>query len=147
MPEFKPARNILFTTVILLFLTEFGPAQTIKTLPVKGLNGPNGFALDAKGILYVANEPGKQVIRILNDSTIEKVIFSDSPDGLDFDDQGNLYIINFFSGVVLKKNNYSVDTFAKELDKPADIKWDGKENLYVSEYETGSIKKINRHGK
>jgi len=39
-----------------LFLNGIGVAQTVKTLPVKGLNGPNGFALDLNSNLYIANE-------------------------------------------------------------------------------------------
>ncbi|HXL54857.1 MAG TPA: hypothetical protein VN958_01285, partial [Chitinophagaceae bacterium] len=145
MSEYKPV-HILFICFILLLSNRIGFTQTVKTLPVKGLNGPNGFALDSGGKLYIANEPGKQVIRIINDSITENVISSDSPNGLDFDDKGNLYIINFFPGIVLKKREHSIDTFAKGLDKPADIKWDGKGNLYVSEYEKGSIKKIDLQG-
>src|SRR6266487_2275380 len=123
MFEYKPA-HILFIFFILLFSNGTGFTQTVETLPVKGLNGPNGFALDSAGKLYIANEPGKQVIKIINDSITENVISSDSPNGLDFDDKANLYIINFFSGIVLRKRNLSVDTFARGLDKPADIKWD-----------------------
>lgn len=121
--------------------------QVVQTLPIKSLNGPNGFALDKSGVLYIANEPGKQVVRIVHDSIAEKVLDADSPCGLDFDDEDNLYVINFFSGIVLRKHNGSVDTFARGLDKPADIKCDKKGNLYISEYEKGSIKKITKDGR
>jgi len=138
-----------YTTYIIIFLFMLlRPAfsQTVETLSVSGLNGPNGFALDKTGVLYVANETGKEVVRIINDSIVEKVLDADSPCGLDFDGNGNLYIINFFSGIVLRKTNNSIDTFARGLDKPADIKWDGKASLYVSQYEKGSIIKINQDG-
>jgi DNA-binding beta-propeller fold protein YncE len=129
------------------FLITFnGVAQTVKTLPLKGLDGPNGFALDKDGRLYIANERGKKVIRVVGDSITEEVIVCDSPDGLAFDDKGNLYISNFFSGVILRKTDHSVDTFAKGLSKPADIKFDDNRNLYVAEYENGTIKKINNRG-
>src|SRR5215471_18379210 len=147
--QIKQSRCVLHTLCTLIFLSAFleqVSAQTVETLPVKGLNGPNGFAMDKDGVLYVANEAGKQVSRIIHDSIIEKLIDCDSPCGLDFDDEGNLYIINFFSGIVLRKKNNSIDTFAKGLEKPADIKWDGKGNLYISEYEKGSIKKLNKKG-
>jgi len=137
----------LYSLISLLFLSTFCFSQTIKTLPVKGLNGPNGFALDASGNLYVANEPGKKVVRIINDSIWEEVISCDSPDGLDFDNDGNLYITNFYSGVIMRTHNTAVDSFAKGLDKPADIKWDGEKYFYISEYEKGDIKKIDKQGR
>lgn len=134
--------------VLIFFLatTQRSYAQAVETLPLNGLNGPNGFALDKNGVLYVANEPGKQVVRITDDSIVEKVMDADSPCGLDFDNEGTLYVINFFSGIILRKGNTSIDTFATGLEKPADIKWDGKEYLYVSEYDKGSIVKIRKDG-
>jgi len=130
-----------------LLLPVFSFSQIVKTLTVNEINGPNGFALDASGDLYIANEPGRKVIKLLRDSIAEDVLLSDSPDGLDFDINGDLYIANFYSGIILKKHNITVDTFAVGLNKPADVKWDGKEFIYVSEYETGNIKKIDRNGK
>ena len=132
--------------IVLSVLSHGTLAQAVHTLPIKGLNGPNGFALAKTGALYVANEPGKQVLRIINDSIVEQVLECDSPCGLDFDNDNNSYIINFFSGVVLRKSKNSVDTFATGLDQPADIKWDGKQDFYVSEYEKGTIKKMSMKG-
>jgi len=134
---------LLFTR---LFLCTYCAAQTVTTLPVKELNGPNGFAIDASGDLYAANETGKKVVRILKDSIVEDILTSDSPDGLDFDNTGNLFVSNFYSGIILRKSQNSIDTFVTGLNTPADIKWDGKEYLYVSEYEKGDVKKIDRQG-
>ena len=131
--------SILFSSVCCL-------SQTVKTLPIKGLNGPNGFAINKYGQLFIANESGKQVVKVINDSTTEVVLTSDSPDGLAFDEAGNLYVSNFYSGTILKVRAESIDTIAKRLNKPSDIKCDGKGNLFVSEYEAGGIKKINSHG-
>ena len=138
----------LFAVILFcpLFCKASAVAQTVITLPVTGLNGPNGFAIDKSGRLYIANEPGKQVTRLLNDSTAETVLSCDSPDGLAFDKDDNLFISNFFSGTILRIKGSAVDTFAKNLDKPADIKFDSVGNLFVAEYETGNIKKINRGG-
>jgi sugar lactone lactonase YvrE len=121
-------------------------SQTVKTLPIKGLNGPNGFAINEYGQLFIANESGKQVVKIINDSTTEVVLTSDSPDGLTFDKAGNLYVSNFYSGIILKVAGDSIDTLARSLNKPSDIKCDATGNLFVSEYEAGNIKKINKHG-
>jgi len=134
-------------TVFIIFSSLPGISQIVKTLPIKGLNGPNGFAINKDGQLFIANESGKQVVKIINDSTTEVVLTSDSPDGLAFDDEGNLYVSNFYSGIILKMSAGSVDTIARALNKPSDIKCDTKGNLFVSEYEAGNIKKISNDGK
>jgi DNA-binding beta-propeller fold protein YncE len=130
----------------IIFSSLSGISQTVKTLPIKGLNGPNGFAINKYGQLFIANESGQQVVKVINDSMTEVVLTSDSPDALAFDEAGNLYVSNFYSGMILKMRAESVDTIAKGLNKPSDIKCDGKGNLFVSEYEAGSIKKIDGHG-
>ncbi len=137
-------RTLLTGLIIFSFLSCI--SQTVKTLPVKGLNGPNGFAINKSGQLFIANETGKQVVKIIGDSTAEVVLISDSPDGLTFDDEGNLYVSNFYSGIILKLSAGSIDTIAKGLNKPSDVKCDTEGNLFVSEYEAGAIKKINKHG-
>ena len=138
-------KSLLTVLTIFSFLPVI--SQTVKTLAIKGLNGPNGFAINKDGQLFIANESGKQVVKIINDSTTEVVLTSDSPDGLTFDDAGNLYVSNFYSGIILKMSAGSVDTIARALNKPSDIKCDDKGNLFVSEYEAGNIKKISKEGK
>jgi sugar lactone lactonase YvrE len=60
-------------TGFIIFSSLSGISQTVKTLLVKGLNGPNGFAISEYGQLFIANESGKQVVKIKNDSTTEVV--------------------------------------------------------------------------
>jgi sugar lactone lactonase YvrE len=146
LPSFELLTIYLFP-FLLLFLPVLCPGQVVSTLPIKELDGPNGFAIDSRGDLYVANEPGKKVIKITGDSISRTILNCDSPDGLDFDNEDNLFVSNFYSGIILRKHENSIDTFASGLDHPADIKWDGEEYLYVSEYDKGDIKKINREGK
>src|SRR5205809_3669772 len=100
----KPMRCKSWFLFVLLFICTLCIAQTVTTLPVKDLDGPNGFTIDSTGKLYVANEPGKKVIRIVSDSIVENVLTSDSPDGLDFDNNGNLFVANFYSGIILRKH-------------------------------------------
>src|SRR5678815_3067541 len=95
-------------TGFIIFSCASGISQAVKTLPVKGLNGPNGFAISKYGQLFIANERGKQVVKVKNDSTTEVVLTSDSPDGLTFDDAGNLYVSNFYSGIILKMSAGSI---------------------------------------
>jgi sugar lactone lactonase YvrE len=124
-----------------------GYTQSVITLAVKGLNGPNGFALDRKGRLYIANEPGKKVVAVESDFSIREIISSDSPDGLAFGPDGKLYISNFFSGTVLTYYKERIDTLIKGLNHPADLKLDDKGNLFVSEYDGDAVVRIDKSGK
>jgi sugar lactone lactonase YvrE len=119
---------------------------SVSTIRVNGLNGPNGMAIDNAGSIYIANEPGKNVICVQENGSEKIVLHCDSPNGLDFDDKGALYISNFFSGIILKWSKQSTDTFAAGLSKPADIKFGKEGNLYVAEFENGSIKIISPQG-
>ncbi|HWA35416.1 MAG TPA: hypothetical protein VG737_14850 [Cyclobacteriaceae bacterium] len=133
---------VLSACVSLLSISVWG--QRVTTLQISGLNGPNGFAINSKGVLFVANEPGKKVMKVAPGGRAEVVIECDSPGGLDFDDQDNLYISNFFSGTILKWKNGRLDTLAKGLSQPADLKSDRNGNVFVAEYNTGKIKKIDK---
>jgi sugar lactone lactonase YvrE len=117
----------------------------VVTVPVDQLNGPNGFALNSKGQLYIANEPGKKVVWLDINEKLQDSVASDSPSGLTFDEHDNLYISNFFSGTLLKLTGNRIDTIAKGLQKPSDIKFkDGF--IYVSEYERGTVVKVDARG-
>src|SRR6478672_11152621 len=99
LPSVRSVQAASVFLFILLFLCVLCPAQIVATLPLKELDGPNGFAIDSNGNLYVANETGKKVIKIADDSIVENILTSDSPDGLDFDNNGNLFVTNFYSGI------------------------------------------------
>lgn len=132
---------------ILITCSLISAGQIVLTLPIKGLNGPNGFAISRTGELYIANEPGKNVVVVSSDSSTNIILEADSPSGLDFDKKGNLFVSNFFSGIIMRLIGQHADTFFRAAERPADIKFDSKENLYVSEYEKGTILKIDKYGK
>jgi sugar lactone lactonase YvrE len=140
------SNHIVIISCFLLLVVNPLWAQRVTTLPVGGLDGPNGFAINSKGVLFVANEPGKKVMKITPEGKTEVVVQCDSPGGLAFDNHDNLYVSNFFSGTILKWKNGQIDTLAKGLSEPADLKCDKNENVFVAEYKTGKIKKIDPRG-
>lgn len=117
-------------------------AQRVITLPIKTLQGPNGFVLGKDGRLYIANEPGKKVIVVESDSLVTNTIPCDSPDGLVLNAKGDLYISNFHSGTIDVYRGGQLTTFVTGLSQPADIKLDNHGNLFVSEYDKHQVKKI-----
>jgi DNA-binding beta-propeller fold protein YncE len=135
----------LLTICMLLATQTFFWGPRVITVPAKLLNGPNGFALDARMNLYVANETGKFVSRLSKEGKEDTVLISDSPSGLAFDEDQHLLVSNFFSGSILRISKNRIDTVAKGLEKPSDIHWFNNE-LYVSLYDQGSIIRINSNG-
>jgi serine/threonine-protein kinase len=135
--------------ILIFLITNYRGAlsQKIITLPLQGLNGPNGIAVDSQGRLYIANEPGKRVLIFDRDSSLVKIIESDSPDGIAFDSERNDYISNFYSGLVMRYDGqWQADTLAHLLGQPSDIMIDRLGNIYVSEFNLDRISIIDKKG-
>ncbi len=119
-------------------------SQTVSTF-VSGsrLNGPDGFAFDRAGNLYVANwgnGNGSTVLRITPDGeVIIHLSGLSAPDGLAFDTAGNLYVSNYSSGVIHRVTPAGLSIeFSKALDTPSDLAFDSHGNLFVSNHGGGN---------
>jgi sugar lactone lactonase YvrE len=127
-------------------------AQTVSTLITgSGLNGPDGFALDASENLFVANwggGSGTTILKILSLSAVQTFdSTSDAPDGLSFDNSGNLFVSNYNSGVINIITPGGIKTvFATGLTNPSSLAFDTTGNLYVSNYGGSTVSKITRDG-
>jgi len=133
--------------VVFLIINYTALSQKIITLPLQGLNGPNGIGIDFQGWLYVANEPGKRVLIFDRDNSLIKIIQSDSPDGIAFDSGKNIYISNFYSGLVMKYDVHGqTDTLVHLLGQPADVRVDRFGNIYVSEFNLDRVSVIDKNG-
>jgi len=138
--------------VILFFLTIRLSGQTVSTfLTGNGLNGPDGFALDAGQNLYVANwggGSGTTILRITPDTLVTPFdSTSDAPDGLAFDQSGNLYVSNYNSGIIHKITTAGAKiVFATGLINPSALAFDTAGNLYVSNHGSTTVSKITPDG-
>jgi sugar lactone lactonase YvrE len=115
-------------------------SQTVSTFVTgSGLNGPDGFAIDTAGNLYVANwggGTGNNVLKITPAGTVSTFATGFSaPDGLVFDANGYLYVSNYGNGIINKVSPSGVSTvFASGLSNPSALVFDGQGNLYVSNF-------------
>ena len=141
------------TVVILLSVFAWHcEGQTVYTfLTNSGLNGPDGFAIDSGGNLFVANWGGGYGTRVLKITPDTLVTVSDStseaPDGLAFDNAGYLYISNYSSGRITRISPAGVKTdFASGLNNPSALAFDSAGNLYVSNYGGGTVSRISAGG-
>jgi len=133
--------------ILFLIINSSALSQKIITLPLEGLNGPNGIGIDFQGRLYVANEPGKRVLIFDRDNSLLKIIESDSPDGIAFDSEKNVYVSNFYSGLVMKYDVQGVaDTLVHLLGQPSDVEVDRSGNIYVSEFNLDRVSVISKNG-
>jgi sugar lactone lactonase YvrE len=116
-----------------------------------GLNGPDGFAIDTSGNLYVANwggGTGNNVLKITPYGAVS--VFASgfsAPDGLAFDTDGNIYVSNYGSGIINKVSPSGNSTvFASGFINPSALAFDGQGNLYVSNYGGSTVSKITPSG-
>src|SRR5713101_5222044 len=136
--------RILYTVIILILLEWLGEnvslSQTVTTfVSGSGISGPNGFAVDRLGNLYVANEGlgnGTTVSIVSPNGSVDTfAVGFNGPDGLAFDSTGNLYVSNFNTGVVNKvDSNGTVQVFATGFNRPAGLAFDSAGVLYVANY-------------
>ena len=138
----------------LYFQIAYTYSHTVTTIITdSGLNGPDGFALDKKGNLFVANWGGGQgstVLKITKGKAKQYISGLKAPDGLVFDKLGNLFISNYADGVINKKTpSGEVTVFAKGLNNPSAMVFDHQGNLYVSNHGGGrgtTVSKISPEG-
>ncbi|NKB90484.1 MAG: hypothetical protein GKS06_19935 [Acidobacteria bacterium] len=82
----------------------------------EGLNGPVAIAVDAEGVMFVANCNDGSVVRVERDgtaSTFSRSELYNCPNGIIFDDQGDLYMVNFQNDHLVKvdaEGNASIHT-------------------------------------
>lgn len=115
---------------------------------VTGFSGPTGVAVDAKGVLYVANF-SKNTIYKVTPKGEKKLLASgtgiNGPVGMTIDRKtGDLYIANHLDNTVSRISpDGKVTVVATGLKKPYNIFLDEAQRfLYVSQQETNSIARI-----
>ncbi|MFA5403382.1 MAG: T9SS type A sorting domain-containing protein [Ignavibacteria bacterium] len=147
----------IFTTLLYILLIGVFDSGTVFTQTVStflsgsGLNGPDGFAIDTTGNLYVANwggGSGNNVLKITPGGTVTTFATGfNAPDGLVFDANGYLYVSNYASGIISKVSPSGVSTvFATGLINPSALAFDSQGNLYVSNYGGNTVSKITPAG-
>ena len=114
-----------------------------------GINGPDGFAMDKDGNLYVANWGngiGDNILKITRQGEVSEYLKGlSAPDGLVFDNDSNLFISNFATGIITKVAADGVKTeFARGLSNPRALVFDKRGNLYVSNHGNGKGSTVSR---
>jgi sugar lactone lactonase YvrE len=127
-----------------LYVSVFGPGQNIVRIspdgtktPVTGaLNGPNGLAFDAKGVLHVAQYDGT-IVKIINGTATPFVsgLPNQSFNSLAFDSYGYLYATAANGTAVTKiAPDGTKTTFASNLTSPSGIAIDRNNNVFVTDF-------------
>ncbi|MBN2399635.1 MAG: hypothetical protein JXI33_04770 [Candidatus Aminicenantes bacterium] len=129
---------------------EISDCQVVTTMVSGfGINGPDGFAMDKDGNLYVANWGngiGDNILKISKQVEVSEYLKGlSAPDGLVFDDESSLFISNFASGIITKVSANGVRTeFARGLNNPSALVFDKRGNLYVSNHGNGKGRTVSR---
>ena len=144
---------LIVTTCLVVFLnTNSSKAQTVSTFVTgSGLNGPDGFALDSLGNLFVANwggGSGTTILKVTGSAVVTTFNSTlNAPDGLAFDALGNLFVSNYGSGIINKITPDGVkNVFASGFTNPSALAFDTEGNLYVSNHGGNTVSKITPDG-
>lgn len=151
----KRITNYGMLLIAILIFSNFLFAQSISTYVINsGLNGPDGFAIDNNGNLYIANwgnGTGSTILKVSERRDVTTYIDGlHAPDGLAFDSKENLYISNYVTGIINKVTpTGEMTVFASGLNSPSDLAFDQYGNLYVSNHGNGqgsTVSKISKDG-
>lgn len=130
--------------------------------PSNLLSGPRGITIDPSGNLYVANEGGNNIIKLVptggitySSTTLDLTSGPNSlsgPYGITFDSSGNLFVTNRSGNNISKlvptgDLTYSCTTLnltsgPNALSGPRGITFDTSGNLYVANFSSGAISKL-----
>jgi sugar lactone lactonase YvrE len=108
------------------------------TLLASGIVRPVGAAVDAQGIIYVADECGGAVVRITRDGKITHIGGFGMPDDVAFDHHGNLLVIDLRSSIhalvrVRQTTGKHEVLASKGFIEPQGLVVDDNDNIYVSD--------------
>jgi sugar lactone lactonase YvrE len=126
------------------------------------LSGPQGFAFDASGNLYIADTGNNRVLKIDTSGTVTIAPGPyDQPWSVAISSKdGSLYVADFGSNRILKVDTSNTVTVAAgtgtasgtgdngpaaaaTLNRPSSIVIDAADNLYIADSENNAIRKVN----
>ena len=141
-------------------ITVYRPGATGDTSPevvvTKGIDGPNGIAVDASGDLWVANDAGNIVeykrAQLAKASPAPSVTIQGGAFGLAFDPSGNLWVsaaeVVEYSKAELAKSGSPSPVFTLDendcsiaFDSSGDL-WEGSHGSTVSEWTRAELSKV-----
>ena len=131
-------------TLILLFFTFSGNAQTISTF-YQNASIDDGLAIDSEGNLYGSHYTGSIVWKITPDGVRSKFMSGlDTPNGLAFDSNGDLYIVDNQGGKIYKvAPDSTVTTLVPDIFSPSGIiKMPESDTMVVSCWEGNRLVKV-----
>jgi alkaline phosphatase len=111
-------------------------ADYAPTVFAEGMAAPDGLAMNADAVLYVAEEKAGRVSRVDSYGRVTTVLENlRSPEGITFDSDGNLYVVeDVAGGRVIKMTTAGVTTtLVAERDAPEGIAWAPDDTLYITE--------------
>ena len=127
---------------------KFGPnGADLGTFAKKNLNGPEGIAFDANGMLYVANNNDGNILKFDQNGKLIGT-FANVPDalGIAFDASGDLYVANSSSIHKLSPSGSDLGLVANGLFSCNNVAVDKNGNVYASLTSDGQIREYSSSG-
>jgi serine/threonine protein kinase, bacterial len=113
------------------------PASAQTVLPITGLNGPAGVAVDNAGTVYIADTGNGRVLTLATDaSSATELPFSglSNPSGVAVDSERSVYVTNVGNNEVLKLSagaSSTTELHATGLNAPHSVAVDTAKDLFI----------------
>ena len=124
----------------------FGPAGNSSSVG-SGFTAPLGFAVDAAGNVFVADNGAGKVDKVTPGGTQTTLTSSiGNPYGVAVDGAGNLYVADSSTTVYKVTPGGTKSTVNSTFDSPYGIALDGQGNFYVSDHSAGKVYEVTPGG-
>jgi serine/threonine protein kinase, bacterial len=117
--------------------TQPGPASAQTVLPVTGLTGPAGVAVDNAGTVYVADTGNGRVLTLATDAgsaTVLPFTGLSNPSGVAVDSERSVYVTNVATNEVLELSagaSSTTELHATGLNAPRNVAVDTANDLFI----------------
>jgi sugar lactone lactonase YvrE len=140
-----------------VFVADAGEAHAVRRISPDGIvstiatgfNTPSGIAIDASGVLYVADTANNAIRRVARDGTVTTLAQGfNGPIGVAVDRAGRLIVADTYNDRIraIQTDGTVVDITQEEFDTPCGVAVDAVGNIYIAETGAGAVRMISTTG-
>jgi hypothetical protein len=140
-----------------VFVADAGDAHAVRRISpdgfvstiATGFNTPSGIAIDASGVLYVADTANNAIGRVGLDGAVTTLARGfNGPIGVALDPAGRIIVADTYNDRIraIQPDGTIVDITQEEFDTPCGVAVDAAGNIYVAETGAGAVRMISTTG-
>jgi len=140
-----------------VFVADAGEAQAVRRISpdgfvstiATGFNTPSGIAIDASGVLYVADTANNAIRRVALDGAVTTLAQGfNGPIGVAVDPAGRVIVADTYNDRIraIQADGTVVDITQEDFDTPCGVAVDATGNIYIAETGAGAVRMISTTG-